>query len=84
VPGYEGPAYNAAVEATHLVAAGDITPAQGASLDAILMSTWLSDATIVDPSALARDIDPSGAVTAALLDPFPHIEAALQLLTSLF
>ena len=100
VPGYEGPAYNAAVEATQLVAAGvatgDITPAQGASLDAILMSTWLSDGSSVDTaSALASSLASSGAPTAdsvtdsllhsgALLDPLPHIEAALQFLTGLF
>jgi len=52
-------------------------------------------ASSVDTSALAGSVDPSGAISAdsvtdsllhsgALLDPFPHIEAALQFLTGLF
>jgi PE-PPE domain len=100
VPGYEGAAYNAAVEGTHLVAAGvaagDITPEQGASLDALIMSTWLPDGGSADTvSALAGSLDSSGVPFAdsvadsllhsgALFDPFPHIEAALQFLTGMF
>ncbi len=54
-----------------------------------------ADVSSVDASALASSLDPSGAVSAdsvtdpllhsgALLDPLPHIEAALQFLTGLF
>jgi len=54
-----------------------------------------SAASSLDTSALASSLDPSGAVSpdsvtdsllhsGALLDPFPHIEAALQFLTGLF
>ena len=54
-----------------------------------------ADATGADLSALASSVDPSGAITpdsvtdpllnsGALLDAFPHLEAALQFLTGLF
>jgi hypothetical protein len=54
-----------------------------------------SAASSLDTSALASSVDPSGAISpdsvtdpllhsGALLDPLPHIEAALQFLTGLF
>jgi hypothetical protein len=70
-------------------ASGGIGSADASSLDASAL------ASSVDPSDLASSVDPSGAISAdpitdsllhsgALLDPLPHLEAALQFLTGLF
>jgi len=79
-------------------AASGIGSADASTVDTSDLASSLdasSLASSADTSALAGSLDPSGAISAdsvtdsllhsgALLDPFPHIEAALQFLTGLF